>query len=118
MCIRDSRMAGGPVSAPSGPGCYYFGGNPHADFYLKLYSYSTCAPSDPVTPFCAAGVGGIVSCPCGNPQVPAGSTTGCNNFVAPNGGAVLSAAGTPVTNPADTLQFNMTGGVGTSVTVS
>jgi hypothetical protein len=111
------RMAGGPVSAPSGPGCYYFGGNPHADFYLKLYSSSTCAPIDPVSPFCAAGVGGIVSCPCGNPQVPAGSTTGCNNFVAPNGGAVLSGAGTPVTNPGDTLQFNMTGGVGTSVTV-
>jgi hypothetical protein len=111
------RMAGGPVSAPSGPGCYYFGGNPHADFYLKLYSSSTCAPIDPVSPFCAAGVGGIVSCPCGNPQVPAGSTTGCNNFVAPNGGAVLSGAGTPVTNPGDTLQFNMTGGVGTSVSV-
>jgi hypothetical protein len=100
-----------------GPGCYYFGGNPHADFYLKLFSSTTGEASDPLVKFCAGAVDGIVTCPCGNPQVPAGSTTGCDNFVAPPGGAVLSGAGAPVTNPGDTLQLAMTGGVGASVTV-
>jgi hypothetical protein len=110
------RAAGGPVSAPSGPGCYYFGGAPHADFYLKLYASPNCPPDDPLVKFCAPGVGGIVTCPCGNPQVPAGSTTGCNNFVAPNGGAVLSGSGVADIS-ADTLGLSKVGGVGTSVTV-
>jgi Tol biopolymer transport system component len=53
---------------------------------------------DCVTPvyvaFCAPGVGGIVPCPCGNPQVPAGSTKGCNNFAGGGtGGATLAATG-------------------------
>ena len=113
------RMAGGPVSAPSGPGCYFFGGNPHADFYLKLFSSSTCAPADPLVKFCGGGVAGIVTCPCGNPQVPAGSIEGCDNFVSTPtvGGAVLSGSGVAVTNPADTLAFHIVEGVGINVTV-
>ena len=81
---------------PSSPGCYYFGGNPHADFYLKLFASTTCPPDDPMVAFCAGGVAGIVTCPCGNPQVPAGATKGCDNFVGGGtGGAVLAATGTP-----------------------
>jgi hypothetical protein len=76
---------------PGGPGCYYFGGNPHADFYLKLYASPNCIAE---FAFCAPGVGGIVTCPCGNPQVPAGSTKGCDNFVSGGtGGAVLTGTG-------------------------
>jgi hypothetical protein len=78
------------------PGCYYFGGNPHADFFLKLYSDTQCFQQPPLTTFCAPGVGGIVTCPCGNPQVPAGATKGCDNFVSGGtGGAELSGAGNP-----------------------
>jgi hypothetical protein len=101
------RMAGGPVSAPSGPGCYGFvGGIPHADFYLKLFANSCNV--DPLVKFCFGGVSGINSCPCGNPQVPAGSSKGCNNFVAGGtGGAILSGSGTAVTNPGDTLALHV-----------
>jgi hypothetical protein len=110
------RMAGGPVSAPSGPGCYYFGGNPHADFYLKLFGQSNCV-IDPVVKFCAPGVGGIVSCPCGNAQVPAGATKGCNNFAGGGtGGAIMAGSGT-ASIAADTLGFQITAGVGSNVTV-
>jgi hypothetical protein len=83
------RDAGGPVSAPSGPGCYAFG-TLHSDFYLKLFSINPCGPEVSFVKYCAGGVGGIVTCPCGNPQVPANSMKGCNNFVAGGtGGAVL-----------------------------
>jgi hypothetical protein len=44
----------GPVSPPSGPGCYYFGGNPHADFWLKLYADPGCSPTNPMTTVGAA----------------------------------------------------------------
>ena len=79
----------------------------------------THLPSEsPMTLFCAPGVSGINSCPCGNPQVPAGSTKGCNNFAGGGtGGAILSGAGVAVTNPGDTLQFNVTNGVASNVTV-
>ena len=76
-----------------------------------------CHPVDEITPFCAPGVGGIVTCPCGNPQVPAGSTKGCNNFAGGGtGGAILSGSGVP-TISGDTLAMNVTAGVGSSVTV-
>ncbi len=119
------RMAGGPVSGASGPGCYSFGGNPHADFYLKLYGGSNCiceldllGCGGGFVKFCAPGVGGIVSCPCGNPQIPAGATKGCNNFAGGgSGGAILAASGTAVTDPNDTVGFNLTAGVGSNVTI-
>jgi hypothetical protein len=81
---------------PSSMSCYYFGGNPHADFHLKLYALAPCTPDIPGFAFCAPGVGGVVTCPCGNPQVPADSTKGCDNFVSGGtGGAVLAGTGTP-----------------------
>jgi hypothetical protein len=117
------RDAGGPVSPPSGPGCYYFGGNPHADFFLQLYGQSNCncdlgLLACGATKFCAPGIGGIVSCPCGNPQVPAGATKGCNNFAGGGtGGAILNASGFAETNANDTVAFQVTAGVGSNVTV-
>ena len=112
------RMAGGPVSAPSGPGCYAFGGNPHADFYLKLYGNASCLDGGPIPKFCAPGVGGIVSCPCGNPQIPAGATKGCNNFAGGGtGGAVMNGSGAAHTSSSDMLGFQVTAGVGSNVTV-
>ncbi len=83
--------------APQGGGtCYFFGGNPHADFFLKLFADPDYSPDIPNFAFCAPGVGGIVTCPCGNPQVPAGSTKGCDNFVSGGtGGATLAGVGTP-----------------------
>jgi len=111
---------------PSGPGCYFFGGQPHADFYLKLYGSGGCICELDLLGcgggfggrFCAPGVGGIVTCPCGNPQIPAGATKGCNNFAGGGtGGAFLNASGVAQTNANDTLGFQLTGGVGTSVTI-
>ncbi len=90
------RVAGGPVSPPSGPGCYFFGSAVHPDFYLKLYVTNSypCGKDPNPWPFCAPGVGGLITCPCGNPQVPTGSTRGCNNFVSGGtGGALLRGWG-------------------------
>ena len=67
--------------------------------------------------FCAPGVDGIVPCPCGNPQVPAGSMKGCNNFAGGgSGGATLTATGVSSLS-ADTLGFQLAGGVASNVTV-
>jgi len=63
------RDTGTSISAPSGPGCYYFGGNPHADFWLKLYAAPNCPPPDPMVEFCFPNFGGTRSCPCGNQPV-------------------------------------------------
>jgi hypothetical protein len=93
-----------------GPGCYYFGGNPHADFYLKLFSEPPCPPPDALVEFCFPGADGVRTCPCGNP--PASSTVGCDNF-GPNppggtGGARLDATGWSRLGR-DTLEFQVTG---------
>jgi hypothetical protein len=63
--------------------------------------------SSPGTDLCIPGVGGVIACPCGNPQVPAGSTSGCNNSAA-TGGAILSSSGIASLST-DTLQFTSTG---------
>ena len=112
------RDAGGPVSGSSGPGCYDFGAT-HADFYLKLFSTQACAPN-PLAPFCAPGVGGIISCPCGNPQVPDGAMKGCNNFAfggRGTGGAILWGMGAAITGPSDTLALEIIAGYRYSITV-
>ena len=76
-----------------------------------------CHPEDEITAFCAPGVGGIVTCPCGNPQVPAGSTKGCNNFAGGGtGGAILAGSGAAVIS-GDTLAMNVSQGVASNVTV-
>jgi len=76
-----------------------------------------CHPEDEITPFCAPGVGGIVTCPCGNPQVPAGAIRGCNNFAGGGtGGAILAGSGA-ATISGDTVAMNVTAGVASNVTV-
>lgn len=115
MSSNDFFRITGPSPQVSA-GCYYFGGNPHADFYLKLYGTQPCNP-DPLVKFCAGGVGGIITCPCGNAQVPAGATKGCNNFAGGGtGGAILSGSGTASIS-ADTFGTHVTAGVGSNVTV-
>jgi len=110
------REAGGPVSGSSGPGCYSFGGRPHADFYLKLFCTQACG--SPIVPFCAPGMAGIVTCPCGNPQIPAGATKGCDNFEGGGtGGAILSGAGRAIASPSDSLALEVAGGVGINLSV-
>ena len=101
------RVTGGPVSFPSGPDCYSFG-TLHSDFHLKIESFYPCGKDPIVWPFCGGGVAGIVTCPCGNPQVPAGSMRGCNNFVnGGTGGARLLGWGGAVIS-LDTLVFVVT----------
>jgi hypothetical protein len=116
MSSNDFFRIDGPAwGGPSSSGCYYFGGNPHADFHLKLYSSVDCI--DPVVKFCAPGVGGIVTCPCGNPQVPSGATKGCDNFAGGgSGGAVLAGSGSASVSM-DSLAFSMSGGVASSVAI-
>jgi len=107
------RDTGTSISAPSGPGCYYFGGNPHADFWLKLYADPNCPPADPMVEFCFPNFGGTRSCPCGNQPVPNDGTRGCNNYgptpAGGTGGAQLHATGNAVTNAGTDLVFHVTG---------
>ena len=112
MASSDFFRCTGCQAGPSGSGCYYFGGNPHADFYLKLFASRGCPPGEPaLVKFCAPGVGGIISCPCGNPQVPPGSTRGCNNFLhGGTGGAVLEGFGVASVHD-DTLSFQVSNGI-------
>jgi hypothetical protein len=72
---------------------------------------------DPDRVLLRPGVDGIVTCPCGNPQIPAGSTKGCNNFAGGGtGGAILAGSGMP-SIASDTLAFQLTQGVASNVTV-
>jgi hypothetical protein len=76
-----------------------------------------CRPTDEISAFCAPGVAGIVTCPCGNPQIPAGATKGCNNFAGGGtGGAILAGSGA-ATIAGDTIAMNVSQGVASNVTV-
>ena len=94
--------------SPDGSCCFWLGGQPHADFHLKLYSNAGCPP--PITAFCFPGVAGVRSCPCGNP--PGSPDVGCNNFgpspPGGTGGAGVGATGTASIS-ADTLLFQVAG---------
>jgi hypothetical protein len=95
----------GPVSAPSGPGCYSFGGRPHADFWLKLYADAGCPGTHPLTSFCFPGEGGIHACTtCSPPNPPSRHGRGCDNYGQHTGGARLFGAGVPSVT-ADTVTF-------------
>ena len=70
-----------------------------------------------IRPFCAPGMGGTLACPCGNPQVPAGATRGCNNFAGGGtGGALLFGSGA-ASIAADSVWFGLHQGIGTNVTI-
>jgi hypothetical protein len=111
------RVTGTSTSFPQGPGCYDFGGRPHADFYLKLFSATCCFPDscNGMNRFCFPGQAGVIGCPCNNP--PAGTGLGCNNFGAgPADSCTLSSAGVS-SLAADTLFFISTGENDTSLTI-
>ncbi len=98
-----------------GVGCYYFGGTPLGDFYLKLFAAAGCGPTSPMVNFCFPGQSGVIGCPCTNP--PAGTGLGCNNFGAgPVDSCTLAAAGV-ASLAADTLVFTSTGENNTSLTI-
>jgi hypothetical protein len=106
MASNDFFRVGGIWAPIGGPGCYYFGGQPHADFFLKLFADPQCPPRSPMTSFCHPGEDGVRSCPCNNP--PAASGRGCDNFGAHSGGAQLSAVGTAMLSY-DTVVFTSSG---------
>jgi hypothetical protein len=66
--------------------------------------YTYCSPG---MEMCVPGQHGVMSCPCGNPQTPAGSVKGCNNSSA-TGGAKLSSGGAALLS-ADTVVFTTSG---------
>jgi hypothetical protein len=95
----------GPVSPPSGPGCYYFGGNPHADFWLKLFADPQCPGVSPMVDYCFPGEGAIHACTtCSPANPPSAHGRGCNNFGNVTGGAQLSATGAASVS-GDTIVF-------------
>lgn len=82
----------------------------------KIVDLAFCPNKAPLLPFCSPGVAGVVACPCSNP--PVGVNRGCDNFAGGGtGGAALSGSGLPVTNVGDSLEFSVTAGVGSNVTV-
>lgn len=81
-------IEGGPLTA----GCYFFGSDPFASFWLELYG-STCAPDGSgQAAFCVAGAGSTAACPCGNTPAP-GAGGGCLNSLGVP--ARLTGTGTP-----------------------
>lgn len=115
--FRDdtTNATGGPIGAPSGPGCYFFGGVPTASFHLKLFSNTGCLLS-PGVDLCRPGIDFTTPvCPCSNQPTTTGA--GCNSLSppgpvgTPTGGALLTSAGNAVPFDAgtDTLSFTVTG---------
>jgi hypothetical protein len=110
MDTQDEFRVDGPTAMTGGPGCYSFAGNPLASFHLRLFSTECCLGpmaggccGGPGCDECIPGVNGVMACPCGNPQVPANSTRGCNNS-ANTGGASQHFTGI-ASIAADTLKF-------------
>jgi hypothetical protein len=87
----DTTVPGGPLSPPSGPGCYFFGGIPPGSFHLRLFADTGCPSLPPGQDFCIPSQSGVMNCPCSNPGAPG---HGCDNSSA-TGGALLTSAGTP-----------------------
>jgi hypothetical protein len=106
-----------PFNYPT-PGCYWFQGTPHADFWLKLYANAGCAPCSSCGPWiCMPGEGGIHACTtCSPPNPPSAHGRGCDNYGQHTGGAQLSATGT-ASVAADTMVFTSSFENNTSFTV-
>jgi hypothetical protein len=91
MNSNDFFRVSGPTPSVAA-GCYFFGGQPHGDFYLKLFS-KTCGAPNPMVQNCRPGIdAGLIACPCSNP--PANGGLGCNNFqpTGPAASATLTAS--------------------------
>lgn len=123
--FRDdtTNATGGPLSPPSGPGCYYFGGNPGGSFHLKLFADTNCPPPSPGVDTCRPVEDGL-TCPCGPPpNQPTTPNAGCNALNtpggggAPTGGGLLTSTGNAVpydqaggeTGPGNRVEFVVTG---------
>jgi hypothetical protein len=78
----------------------------NSDIYGGLYA------SAQLVPYCYAGQGNVLGCPCSNPGSGAG---GCNNSVG-TGGAVLAASGSPSLS-GDTLAFTQSGELQSSLSI-
>ncbi len=63
----------------------------------------------PGTDVCTPGVDGMLACPCGNAQSPAGSARGCNNSGATGGAKLTSTGVASLTSGLDTLHFTSSG---------
>jgi hypothetical protein len=85
----DTSIPGGQVSAPSGPGCYFFGGNPYCSIHLRVFSDTHCPVPQPGHDFCVPAQDGVIACPCMNPGL---AGHGCDNSAA-TGGALLASSG-------------------------
>ncbi len=84
---------------------------------LFLTSFISSAKAQ-MTAFCLPGQNGVIGCPCANP--PSMSGSGCNNFgptpPGGTGGATLDSTGSAIADPANNIQFVITGEQG-SLTV-
>jgi len=122
----DTTIPSGMVSAPSGPGCDFFGGNPFASFHLRLFSAEgDCYPcgASPGTDECRPTIDFSTPCPCNSgsgTNAPTTAGAGCNALTNPGptqtGGARMTrlppcaAASLSGTMPGiDTLQITVTG---------
>jgi hypothetical protein len=95
--FRDdtTNATGGPVSPPSGPGCYFFGGNPGGSFHLRLFANTGCV-SSPGVPFCQP-IENSLTCPCNNqPTTPGAGCNGLSPGAVPTGGAKMTSAGNAI----------------------
>jgi len=110
----DTTQAGGPLSPPSGPGCYFFGGNPYGSFHLRLFGAESCCPQGCFQdPECRPDIDFTTPCPC-NANQPTNPSAGCNALGPGNvltGGARLTSTGPASlsgTQPGiDTLQLRV-----------
>jgi hypothetical protein len=94
--FRDdtTNATGGPLNMPSGPGCYFFGGNPGGSFHMKLFANACSEQHD--NSFCRPIEDGL-TCPCNNQPTTAGA--GCNGLSpgnVPTGGAKMSSIGNAI----------------------
>ena len=84
-------------------------------FILSLTILGCLASTASAQSFCLPGENGVINCPCANP--PSMSGSGCNNFgptpPGGTGGATLDANGGAIADPANNIQFIITGEQGT-----
>jgi hypothetical protein len=105
----DTTQPGGPIDSPSGPGCFFFGGNPFASFHLKLFGEEFCCPPGLAgcfdQPECRPGIDFIAPCPC-NANQPTNAGAGCNAL---GPGNVLTGGATIVSNGTSSLSGTQPG---------
>jgi hypothetical protein len=113
--FRDdtTNSSGGALSVASGPGCYFFGGDPRASFHLRVFANVGCGTGGPGEEFCRP-IENSLTCPCANQPTTPGA--GCNSLSppapgTPTGGAKLGKCGNaiPYDVGTDTLMLDVAG---------